>query len=142
VVKTRAGEVWEYIDPSLAADEVQKLVAPKKPKPSDIKQGAVSPIDLNDAERKKLPELQDLVKPTLKEYELKKKALNEMVKHIQETVPSTYLSWTYDCDTVYDMLIALQKRLKPKKDVRQRELIEKLIKLRDNPKSHQIDEWL
>jgi hypothetical protein len=62
-----------------------------------------------------------------------------MVKHIQETVFTTYISWTYDCDTVYDMLIVLQKRLKPKKDVRQRELIKKLIKLRDNPKIQQMN---
>ena len=48
----------------------------------------------------------------------------------------------YDCDTVNDMLVALQKRLKPKKDVRRRELINKLIKLRDNPRAHQVEEWL
>jgi len=65
-----------------------------------------------------------------------------MVKHIQETVSSTYISWTYDCDTVYEMLVSLQKRLKPKKDVRRRGLINKFIKLRDHPESHRIDEWL
>ena len=43
---------------------------------------------------------------------------------------------------VYEMLVALQKRLKPKKDVRRRELINKLIELRDNPKANQIEEWL
>jgi hypothetical protein len=48
----------------------------------------------------------------------------------------------YDCDTVYEMLVSLQKRLKPKKDVRRRELINKFIKLRDHPESHRIDEWL
>jgi hypothetical protein len=110
VVKTkaRAGEVWEYVDPSLAADQVEQLVPPRKPNPSDIRAGAVTPIDLNEEERKSLQQLQLTVKPELKEYELKKKrALNELVKHIQETVSSTYISWTYDCDTVYEMLVAL-----------------------------------
>jgi hypothetical protein len=37
---------------------------------------------------------------------------------------------------------ALQKRLKPRKDVRRRELIDKLTKLRNHPKSRQIGEWL
>jgi hypothetical protein len=37
----------------------------------------VSPIDLNDDELKKLLQLQLTVKPELKEYELKRKALNE-----------------------------------------------------------------
>jgi hypothetical protein len=86
--------------------------------------------------------MQSAIKPEQKEFEQKERALNEMVKHIQETVSSTYLSWTYDCDTVYDMLVALQARLKPKKDVRRRELINRLIKLRDNPKANQVDEWL
>jgi hypothetical protein len=38
VVKTkaRAGKVWEYVDPSLTADQVLKLIEPKKPKPSLI----------------------------------------------------------------------------------------------------------
>jgi len=109
VVKTkaRAGKVWEYIDPSLTADEVRKLVEPKIPEPSDIRAGVESPIDLTDEELKKLRQLQHAVKHKLKEFELKEKAMNEMVKHIQETVSSTYLSWTYDCDTVYDMLVAL-----------------------------------
>jgi hypothetical protein len=131
VVKTKArvGKVWEYIDPSLTADEVRMLVEPKIPKPSDIKEGVVSPIDLTDDELKKLQQMQSAVKPEYREFELKEKALNEMVKHIQETVSTTYISWTYDCDTVYDMLVALQKRLKPKKDVRREELINKLIKL-------------
>lgn len=41
VVKTkaRAGKTWEYIDPSLATDEVRKLVEPKMPEPSDIREG-------------------------------------------------------------------------------------------------------
>jgi hypothetical protein len=46
VVKTkaRAGEVWEHIDPSLTADEVLKLIEPKRPRPSDVHDGAESPM--------------------------------------------------------------------------------------------------
>jgi len=56
VVKTkaRAGKIWEYIDPSLDVDKVHKLVEPNRPEPSDVKQGAVSPVELNDDEFKKL----------------------------------------------------------------------------------------
>ena len=144
VVKTqaRAGKAWDYVDPSKTADEVQKLAEPKMPKPFGIKQGAETSVDLSEDEVKRLQQLQSPVKPQRKKFELKGKALNELVKHIQETVSTTYISWTYDCDTVYDMLVALQKRLKPKKNVRRRELIDKLIKLRDHPKTRQIDEWL
>jgi hypothetical protein len=30
-MKARTDEVWEYVDPSLAADKVERLVAPLKP---------------------------------------------------------------------------------------------------------------
>jgi hypothetical protein len=30
-MKARTDEVWEYVDPSLAADMVERLVAPLKP---------------------------------------------------------------------------------------------------------------
>ena len=144
VVKSQAcaGKVWDYVDPSKTADEVQKLVEPKTPKPPDIKQGVETPVDLSEDEVKRLQQLQSTVKPQRKEFELKEKALNELVKHIQETVSTTYMSWTDDCDTIYEISVALQKRLKPKKDVRRRELIDKLINLRDQPKSRQVDEWL
>jgi hypothetical protein len=135
-------KVWEYVDPSLTADKALNLIEPKIPKPSGIKEGAVSPIDLTSNELEEFQQLQSAVKPEVKEFELKEKALTEMVKHIQETVSSTYVSWMYDCDTVYEMLAALQKRLKPRKDVRRRELTNKPIKLRDYPENHQIDEWL
>src|SRR2546423_5263353 len=93
VVKTkaRAGKIWEYIDPSLTADEVRKLVEPKMPEASDVKEGVESPVDLTDNDLKNLRELQQAVKPKVREFELKERALNEMVKHIQETVSSTYL---------------------------------------------------
>jgi hypothetical protein len=112
------------------------------PKPPDIKQGVETPVDLSEDEVKRLQQLQSTVKPQRKEFELKEKALNELEKHIQQTVSTTYMSWTDDCDTVYEMSVALQKRLKHKKDVRRRELIHKLINLRDHPKSRQVDEWL
>ena len=86
--------------------------------------------------------MQRAIKPEYREFKLKEKALNKIVRHIQDTVSATYISWMYNCDTVYDILVALQKRLKPKKDVYRMELINKLIKLRDNPKANQVKEWL
>jgi hypothetical protein len=54
VVKTkaRAGKVWEYVDPSLTADKVLKLIKPKIPKAPNTKEGAMSPIDLTDEPKK------------------------------------------------------------------------------------------
>jgi hypothetical protein len=46
------GKVWEYVDPSLTADKVLKLIKPKIPKPPNTKEGAMSPIDLTDEPKK------------------------------------------------------------------------------------------
>jgi len=77
VVKTKArtGKVWEYVDPSLTADKVLKLIEPKIPKPSDIKEGAMSPVDLTDDELKKLQQLQSAVRPEFREFELKREGI-------------------------------------------------------------------
>ena len=69
-------------------------------------------------------------------------SLYEMVKHVQETVSTTYIARTYKCNGPYEMLVSLQKRLKPKKDERQREIINTINTLNDNPKRTQIDAWL
>ena len=53
-IKARSGEVWEYIDPSLSAEEVQKLVEPRIPKLTDINANAASPLDLTEREIKRL----------------------------------------------------------------------------------------
>ena len=55
------------------------------PKPPDIKQGVETPVDLSEDEVKRLQQLQSTVKRQRKEFELKEKVLNELVKHIQET---------------------------------------------------------
>jgi hypothetical protein len=60
----------DYVDPPLAADKVQKLVEPKIPKSSDVKEGAVSFADLTDDDLKKLQQLQRAVKLELREFEL------------------------------------------------------------------------
>ena len=73
--KARAGKVWEYVDSSLTADKVLKLIEPKISKPSDMREGAMSPVDLTDDELKKLQQLQCAVRPEFRELELKREGI-------------------------------------------------------------------
>jgi hypothetical protein len=102
----------------------------------------LSVTDLSEDEVRKLLQLQSIAKPEVKKYETRKRALDETVKHIQETVSTTYITRTYKCNGPYEILVSLQKRLKPKKDERQREIINTINKLNDNPKRTRIDAWL
>lgn len=54
----------------MAADKVQKLVELKIPKSSDVKEGAVSLVDLTDDDLKKIQQFQRAVKLELREFEL------------------------------------------------------------------------
>lgn len=54
----------------MAADRVQKLVELKIPKSSDVKEGAVSLVDLTDDDLKKIQQFQRAVKLELREFEL------------------------------------------------------------------------
>jgi hypothetical protein len=54
----------------LAVDTVQKLVELKIPKSSDVKEGAVSLVDLTDDDLKKVQQFQRAVELELREFEL------------------------------------------------------------------------
>lgn len=54
----------------MAADKVQNLVELKIPKSSDVKEGAVSLVDLTDDDLKKFQQFQRAVKLELREFEL------------------------------------------------------------------------
>jgi hypothetical protein len=54
VVKTKVRADKIMLIPPLAADKVQKLIELKIPKSSDVKEGAVSLVDLTDDDLKKI----------------------------------------------------------------------------------------
>jgi hypothetical protein len=61
---------------------------------------------------------------------------------IQETITRTYLTYTFDCDTPYDMLIALKQRVAPTNQTRKIELVNQYQKLKKAPRSQNLDTWL
>ena len=61
---------------------------------------------------------------------------------IQETITRTYLTYTFDCDTPHDMLVALKQRVAPTDQARKIELISQYQKLKNTPDSHNLDTWL
>jgi hypothetical protein len=58
---------------------------------------------------------------------------------IQETITRTYLTYTFDCDTPYDMLIAMKQRVAPTNQARKIELVNQYQKLKKAPRSQNLD---
>ncbi len=145
MVKSTAttGQVWEYVDPSRSAEIIPKLVEPQWPEPSDL--------PLTDAERagtitaahkEELSELRSLYKIRLNRYDQRKASIASLHRFIQETVHPDRIHYTFNCDSVHQMLVNLQQRLKPKDDVRRYQLIDQYRGLQESPTHENLDSWM
>ena len=52
------------------------------------------------------------------------------------------MTYTFDCDTPYDMLVALKQRVAPTNQTRKIELVNQYQKLKKAPHSQNLDTWL
>jgi hypothetical protein len=81
----------------------------------------------------------DIYRSHWEDWGLKYAALRSF---IQETITRTYLTYTFDCDTPYDMLAALKQRVAPTNRTRKIELVNQYQKLKKAPRSQNLDTWL
>src|SRR4051812_9628851 len=65
-----------------------------------------------------------------------------MQSYIQENITRTYLTYTFKCDTPYDMLVALRHRVAPTNQACEVELVNYYQKLKRPPRNQNIDLWL
>ena len=138
------GQVWEYVDPSKAEDQIPELNEPQWPEPSDL---SLTPEEetagaLTAAHKEQLTELRSLYKIRLNRYDQRKAALAHLHRFIQETVHPDQIHFTFRCDSVYQMLVNLQQHLKPRDDVRRLQLTEQYRELQKSPKNKNIDTWI
>jgi hypothetical protein len=68
---------------------------------------------LTDDEKDELKLLRYDYKHQLTLYERQDAALASLRLFIQETISRTFLPYTFNCDTPYDILVALRKRIAP-----------------------------
>jgi hypothetical protein len=56
-------------------------------------------------------------------------------------ISRTYLTYTLDCETPYDMLVELKQRIAPTDRAREAEMVSKYNKLKKAPKTQSLDHW-
>jgi hypothetical protein len=146
MVKSTAttGQIWEYVDPSKTADQLPSLTEPTWPEPSDLprSQEEIASGILTAANKEDLSKRRSLYKLKLNRYNQRKASLAYLHRFIQETVHSNHIYHTFECNTVQEMLVNLQKRLKPKDDVRRLQLTDQYRELQISPKSKDLDAWM
>ena len=144
VIKSKAigTKIWEYINPSTAKAELSNLTEPNYPLSSDVNPAKTDPDELSGAEKEQLKRLQAEYKRKISLYERQDTALGNLRTYIQETISRSYLTYTLDCDTAYDMLVKLKQRVAPTDRAREAEMINKYNKLKKAPKTQSLDHWL
>ena len=140
-LKAESGEVKELINPELTT-EPAPLREPDRPKPSDIKQGVTSTTELSSDEREEFRFRRDDYKIELAKYRRQREALNSIKDFIVTSVARQHLSYLREKTTVYQMLVALKKRIAPTDRARKMELVRKYREIQRGPVNQQIDHWI
>jgi len=135
-----ASNIWNLIDPNTA--NPLTLEEPPAPKPTNVNSAKTIFSTLDEDEKEELRELRREHKRELNLYDRQKQALNTLRIQIQQTVSRANLSYTFNCETVHDMLVKLQKRFNPTSEAREREVIQRYQKLRVPPRDRAIEPWL
>jgi hypothetical protein len=135
-------DIWEYVNPDTEKNDLPICEEPEEPTYRTVNPAAAAYKDLEDIEREELRDLRGTYKRKYKEYREQKTALGALIKSIQGTVDRKNHYLLEDCNTPFDMLISLKKRLSPTQKVRERDLAAAYHKLQQIPKDSDLDDWL
>jgi len=141
-----SGEIWEFVNPDLPAEEVKSLVEPVRPSLAAVR-AENQPEDeavLSQADYIKLrfSELQSAYSYDRRLYDTRYEAIKDLRIKILETIRIEFHLYTYDCTIVYDMLVRLKQRFQPSDRVQIQELITKWASLRTYKKTMNMEDWL
>jgi len=143
IVKSIAagGDTWKYVNLELGSEPVIPG-RPEKPTATDVNPAKSTTTSLTLAEL-------DMYKVLLAEYRedlaTVKQVLNTLQtvrNHVVTTISITNVVYIKDKSTVYQMLVALKKRLAPTDYARKLEVVHKYNKLKTFSKRENIEKWL
>ena len=143
--KAKAAKIWEFMNPDTAKTDLPTLEEPAFPKPTDVNAAKTTFATLSADEKEELQALRHEYKRQSKQYELQEAALGNLRIYIQESILRTYLTYTFDCEMPYDMLVALKQQIASTNCAWKIELqnqYQKLIKpLRSQSIDFYLQEW-
>ena len=125
LIKTSAmkHDVWKFVNPEFEESEIPSLKEPKRPTPGDIRDPSagsrVTKIsELTPEEKDEYSFLKEDYVRNFKKDEKQSEALADLRIKIQESIHTSNITFTYDCDTVYKMLKNLAAQFAPTDEIR------------------------
>ena len=136
-----SGDTQKYIDLDL---DTKPIVPnrPKKPNPQDVNPSKTSLLTLNVEEKETFKLLLSMYKEDLAIAKQVLDTIQIVRNHIVTTVSTTNIVYINDKTMVYQMLVALKKRLAPTDYARKLDLTYKYNKLKKFSKKEDIEKWL
>lgn len=139
--------VWEFMNPNTLKAQLPTLAQPIRPLPEHVRTSTRSTPTtfsiLSDDEKEEYRNLQEDYRRDLRLFDKRTEGLGKMRAEIQRSVARQHLSYTFDCDSAYDMIVKLQKRFSPTTEARERELIARYTHFRtEDPKEEGLDGWV
>jgi hypothetical protein len=143
VVKTIAdgGDIWKYINPELDTEPVVPN-RPEKPTPQEINPNKPSILGLDAAEKETFKLLLSVYKEDLAIAKQVLDTIQTVRNHIVKTVSTKNITYIDDKTTVYQMLVALKKRLAPTDYAQKLDVVQKYNKLKTYSKEEDVEKWL
>lgn len=141
-------DVWKFVNPELEDSEREQLKEPKRPTPNDVRAPPTgSPStkisDLTIDEKDEYIFLKEEYVRDLKRYEKQREALADLRIKVQESIHPTNITFTYDCDTVHQMLRNLAAQFAPTDEIRKQEIELEWQALQTNWTSNmEVNQWL
>ena len=133
-------EVWEYVNPDQT--DQPTLTAPKRPGASDISSTATSLADLSATQMRDHKDRMAKYQDDLREYERRKKGLDEVNTLIIQSIAPRYLYTIQDKDSPRDKLKALKAEAAPTTMVRILEAQATYRRLLRTVRTKDLENWL
>ena len=137
-----SGGVWKYINPDLQTQipEPTRPVAPSPAEASSIADHTTF-ATLSSDEREIFKLLYNEYKESLSLARQEMETLKAIRNHLVTSVSKDNIVYIETKDTIYDMLVALKKRLAPTDEARKLDVIDKYRRLRHFDRKTDVEEW-
>lgn len=144
IIKTMAisGDVWKYINPDLTTP-LPEPTRPNPPAPADAStvEGHTTLTTLTSDEREIYKLLYSEYKESLSLVKQELDTLRAIRNHLVTSVSKENIVYIESQETIYDMLVALKKRLAPTDEARKLEVIDRYQRLRNYDKRIDVEAW-
>ena len=107
-IKALAGKIWEFVNSSMLKISLSILEQPAILMTQDVNSAITAISKLDEDEKEELKLLHYSYKHDLTVYEWKNAVLEALWSFIQEFISCTYLIYTFNSESLYDMLTALK----------------------------------